>query len=293
MRRFALAPIAAVLLLTACGDEGSSTDTTAGADTTAAGSAVTQPDATKPSVSLPAELPTELQITDLTDGSGPEAIVGDTVVVHYVGVRSADGVEFDNSYDRGEPYDVLIGAGNVIEGWDTGLVGVRAGMRRQLDIPASMAYGDQGAGEVIRPGDAITFVIDVVAVLATSDAADEPQVEVEGADNVEVIAITDLVDGTGVAPTEGDQVAIRLIAYRADTGEKLDTTWGAPPLVFSWTVDTDAYPGLVAAVKDMKVGGRRLVQIPFMLMFDGLGNEQLGLPASIDLTVVVDLVAVF
>ena len=290
MRRLALAPLAAVLLLAACGDAEPSTG---GADTT--GAAVTTPDtlATKPSVDLPAELPTELQITDLIDGSGPEAAVGDTVVVNYVGVRSADGVEFDNSYDRGQPYDVLIGAGNVIEGWDTGLVGVRAGMRRQLDIPASMAYGDQGAGDTIRPGDAITFIIDVVAVLPTSDAADEPQVEVKPADNVEVIAITELVDGTGPAPTEGDTVAIRLIAYDAQTGEKLDSTWGAPPLVFAWTVDTDAYRGLVAAVKDMKVGGRRLVQIPFMLMFDGQGNAQLGLPASIDLTVVVDLVAVY
>lgn len=292
MRRLALAPLAAVLLLSACGDAESSSDTAA-ADTTAAGSTVTVPGLVKPTVSLPAELPTELQITDLSDGSGPEAAVGDTVLVHYVGVRSADGVEFDNSYDRGEPFDVVIGEGRVIEGWDTGLVGVRAGMRRQLDIPAAMAYGDQGAGDVIRPGDAISFVLDVVAVLPASNAADEPQVQVDPADNVDNIAITDLVDGTGAAPKEGDQVAIRLVAYRADTGERLDSTWGAPPLVFSWSVDTDAYPGLVAAAEDMKVGGRRLVQIPFMLMFDGQGNSRLGLPASIDLTVVVDLVAVF
>lgn len=278
--------------MTACGDAKSS-DGTAAADTTAAATGETAPAPAKPTVSLPSELPTELQITDLIEGTGPEAAVGDGVLVHYVGVRSADGVEFDNSYDRGEPFEVLIGAGKVIEGWDTGLVGVRTGMRRQLDIPASMAYGEQGAGDVVRPGDAISFVIDVVAVLPTSDAADEPHVEVKPAANVDVIAITEIVEGTGATTKEGDRVAIRLVAYSAETGERLDSTWGAPPLTFSLTADTDAYPGLVAAVKDMKVGGRRLVQIPFLLMFDGQGNSQLGLPASIDLTVVVDLVAVY
>jgi cyclophilin family peptidyl-prolyl cis-trans isomerase/FKBP-type peptidyl-prolyl cis-trans isomerase len=117
----------------------------------------------KPEVQIPDETPTELVITDLVAGSGPPAQVGDTVVVNYVGVRSEDGFEFDNSYDRGQPYPVTLGTGSVIPGWDQGLVGAQAGMRRQLDIPASLAYGDAGSGD-IRPGDALTFVIDVVAV---------------------------------------------------------------------------------------------------------------------------------
>ena len=118
----------------------------------------------KPEVQLPETLPTELVITDLVEGEGEPAKAGDTVTVNYVGVRSEDGTEFDNSYDRGQPYPVTLGQGSVIQGWDEGLIGAKAGGRRQLDIPAAMAYGDAGAGEVIQPGDALTFVIDVVSI---------------------------------------------------------------------------------------------------------------------------------
>jgi peptidylprolyl isomerase len=126
----------------------------------------TTPD--KPEVVIPENLPTELVVTTLVEGDGPAAAEGDTVLVHYVGVRSQDGTEFDNSYDGGSPFPVVLGTGEVIAGWDEGLVGARAGERRQLDIPADLAYGDAGAGEVIRPGDALTFVIDVLEVTSAS-----------------------------------------------------------------------------------------------------------------------------
>jgi cyclophilin family peptidyl-prolyl cis-trans isomerase len=134
-----------------------------GSDPTAAGTTL-PPSPDKPEVEIPAELPTELVITDITEGTGEPAKAGDTVTVNYVGVRSADGTEFDNSYDRGSPFPVTLGAGQVIPGWDEGLIGVKQGGRRQLDIPADLAYGDQGAGDVIQPGDALSFVVDVVSI---------------------------------------------------------------------------------------------------------------------------------
>ncbi|MFP5489539.1 MAG: FKBP-type peptidyl-prolyl cis-trans isomerase [Acidimicrobiia bacterium] len=118
----------------------------------------------KPEVELPAETPTELQVTTLVEGDGPEAADGDSVTVHYVGVLSEDGTEFDNSYDSERPFSVVLGSGSVIDGWEQGLVGVQAGERVQLDIPADLAYGDTGSGDIIQPGDAISFVIDVLAV---------------------------------------------------------------------------------------------------------------------------------
>lgn len=124
---------------------------------------VTFPVPDKPEVKLPAELPTELVINDLVTGEGPAAQVGDTVQVHYIGVISATGEVFDNSYDKGTPFPVTIGTTRVIAGWTEGLVGVQAGTQRQLDIPADLAYGDQGNGS-IQPGDAISFVIDVMSV---------------------------------------------------------------------------------------------------------------------------------
>ena len=125
--------------------------------------AVTVPTPPKPEVVIPAELPTELVITDLVEGTGEGAQVGDTVVVHYVGVRSEDGVEFDNSYDGGATFPVVLGEGRVIPGWEQGLIGAKSGGQRQLDIPSELAYGDADRG-TIRPGDALTFVIDVVSV---------------------------------------------------------------------------------------------------------------------------------
>jgi cyclophilin family peptidyl-prolyl cis-trans isomerase/FKBP-type peptidyl-prolyl cis-trans isomerase len=140
----------------------------------------------KPSVALPAEDPTELVVIDVTAGEGRAAEIGDTVVFDYVGVLSADGSEFDNSYDRGAPLTVTIGTTGLITGFTQGLIGVQAGMVRQLDIPASLAYGDTGAGGLIPPGAAISFVLDIRSVEAPltlgeqADPADCPPVDGSG-----------------------------------------------------------------------------------------------------------------
>ena len=157
---------ASCFVLAACGDDDDRLPVldTSPTEPPASEAPTTTIDSGKPDVSLPAELPTELVVTDLTTGTGEPAKKGDSITVHYVGVRSEDGTEFDNSYDRGQPYTLTLGEGGVIAGWDEGLIGAKAGGRRQLDIPASLAYGDQGAGEVIKPGDALTFVIDVVSI---------------------------------------------------------------------------------------------------------------------------------
>lgn len=118
----------------------------------------------KPTVSIPTTPPTELKVTTLTDGSGPKAAAGDLVRVYYVGVLSKDGTEFDSNYAKGSTFDLTVGIGSVIKGWDQGLVGVQAGGRYQLDIPAALAYGAAGQGQI--PADApLTFVVDVMAVV--------------------------------------------------------------------------------------------------------------------------------
>ena len=108
--------------------------------------------------------PTELQIIDLEEGIGPEAVAGKTVAVHYVGVAFSSGEEFDSSYDRGDPLVFPLGAHRVITGWDTGLVGMKVGGRRRLVIPPQLAYGDRGAGGAIGPGETLIFVCDLVGV---------------------------------------------------------------------------------------------------------------------------------
>jgi peptidylprolyl isomerase len=119
----------------------------------------------KPEVDFPGgEPPADLEIKDLWEGEGAEAKSGDNVSVHYVGVAFSTGEEFDSSWNRGTPLQFPLGAGRVISGWDQGLQGMRVGGRRQLTIPAHLAYGDRGAGAAIAPGEALIFVCDLVAV---------------------------------------------------------------------------------------------------------------------------------
>jgi peptidylprolyl isomerase len=120
---------------------------------------------TKPEVSIPDEAaPTELVIDDLEVGDGDEAKAGQTVSVHYVGVAWSTGQQFDASWDRGQPFSFGLGAGQVIQGWDKGVAGMKVGGRRRLTIPASMGYGDRGAGGAIKPGETLVFVVDLLGV---------------------------------------------------------------------------------------------------------------------------------
>jgi peptidylprolyl isomerase len=119
----------------------------------------------KPEIDRPeGAAPSELQVTDLTVGSGAAAAPGQLVTVHYVGVAHSTGEEFDASWNRGEPLRFPLGAGQVIAGWDQGVAGMRVGGRRQLVIPPHLGYGDRGAAGVIKPGETLIFVVDLLEV---------------------------------------------------------------------------------------------------------------------------------
>jgi peptidylprolyl isomerase len=119
----------------------------------------------KPEIDFPdGPPPTDLEITDITEGDGTEATAGSTVSVHYVGVAHSSGEQFDASYDRGSPLDFRLGVGQVIKGWDDGVQGMKVGGRRKLVIPSHLGYGDRGAGGVIKPGETLIFVVDLLEV---------------------------------------------------------------------------------------------------------------------------------
>nr|WP_239092122.1 FKBP-type peptidyl-prolyl cis-trans isomerase [Streptomyces sp. SID14478] len=106
-----------------------------------------------------------MEIVEIWEGDGPEAKAGDYVKVHYVGVAFSTGEEFDASWNRGNPLEFQLGAGQVIQGWDKGVQGMKVGGRRKLTIPAHLAYGERGAGGgVIAPGETLIFVCDLVSV---------------------------------------------------------------------------------------------------------------------------------
>ena len=109
-------------------------------------------------------IPFELGIDDLVEGEGEEASKGSKVSVHYVGVAFSTGDEFDASWNRGEPFEFKLGAGQVIPGWDAGVEGMKVGGRRKLTIPSAMAYGARGAGGVIKAHEPLVFVVDLLSV---------------------------------------------------------------------------------------------------------------------------------
>ena len=112
----------------------------------------------------PGSPPSVLVKQDIVKGTGATANPGDTVTVQYVGVRFRDGQQFDASWDRGQPFTFPLGAGQVIQGWDQGVVGMKVGGRRQLTIPSDLGYGAQGSPPDIAPNETLIFVIDLKKV---------------------------------------------------------------------------------------------------------------------------------
>jgi len=131
-----------------------------GATTPASGPLSKEPTVTRPTGAPP----TTLVKRDLIVGSGPEAKPGQSVTVNYVGVLYSTGKVFDASWKRHEPFSFSLGRGQVISGWDQGIAGMKVGGRRELTIPAPLAYGARGSPPAIPPNAALVFVVDLLAV---------------------------------------------------------------------------------------------------------------------------------
>jgi FKBP-type peptidyl-prolyl cis-trans isomerase len=105
----------------------------------------------------------QLKMDDIKVGTGPEAVSGKTITVNYLGTLP-DGKKFDSSYDRKEPFTFVLGAGQVIKGWDQGFAGMKVGGKRKLTIPPEMGYGSRGAGGVIPPNATLIFEVELLRV---------------------------------------------------------------------------------------------------------------------------------
>lgn len=250
--------------------------------------------ADKPEVEIPAAAPTELVRTVVEEGSGEEAAVGDTVIVDYIGVRSSDGLPFDNSYDRGQPFPVVLGEGGVIQGWDDGLIGSTSGERVQLDIPAAQAYGETARSNIICANENLSFVIDIRAVVKAVDPADEPTepgVDLSPAPGVDDTVFEDLVEGDGDVLADGDTAVLRYVTFLGDSGDMLESNWDGEPLQVVY--GENLLPGLFEGLDGMSVGGRRAITVPPVDAYGEAGQPDAGLPADTDLIYVVDLLGTY
>jgi peptidylprolyl isomerase len=164
------------ILIAGCGSSSETSTITIGAENkgdnklitaasaTAAKTPASGPLATKPTVeACKGPKPTKLETKDLVVGTGKEAKKGSKVSVNYVGVLCSNGKEFDSSWKRKEPFEFTLGEGCVIPGWDKGIVGMKEGGRRELTIPAELAYGKTGTA-AIPANEALIFVVDMLKV---------------------------------------------------------------------------------------------------------------------------------
>lgn len=196
----------------------------------------------------------ELQINDAAAGEGPAVKPGDRVRVHYTG-RLTDGKVFDSSVTRGQPFEFNVGAGEVIRGWDEGIVGMRKGGRRTLTIPPEMGYGERGVGPI--PGNA-TLVFDI-ELLDIVEVPPEGDLEVE-----EVLA------GEGPEAEGGKIVRVHYIGRLTD-GKVFDESFSrGEPIEFPLGAGM-VIPGWEMGISGMKKGGKRRLTIPYNLAYGAQG----------------------
>ena len=242
----------------------------------------------------PCTLPTELVVTEVKPGSGHEATAGDTVIVDYTGMRSEDGFVFDTSYMRNMPIDFVLGTGGVIQGWDQGFLGAQAGQTLKLDIPTELAYGDNPPTSDIRPGDALTFVAEVRAIVPATTLEDAPlDVAVEPSIGATEVTTVDVTVGEGAPLTDGQTAIVHMLLVRGDNEVVLFNTWERnDPIQIVMDVGY-TLPGIFEGIQGMNVGGMRVISMPPDMAFGPEGETSLGLPAATDLIVVAEVVGAY
>ncbi|HEY0390752.1 MAG TPA: FKBP-type peptidyl-prolyl cis-trans isomerase [Solirubrobacterales bacterium] len=157
--------LCAALAIAVAGCGGGSDSSSESTESGSAAEASNTDTSKKPVVTVPQGVsPKKFAYKDIVEGSGAAAKSGDKVTVQYVGVGFDTEKEFDSSWSRNEPFPFTLGGGEVIKGWDQGVEGMKEGGRRELVIPASLAYGPAGSPPKIGPNETLIFVIDLLKV---------------------------------------------------------------------------------------------------------------------------------
>ena len=247
-----------------------------------------------PQALRPCTPPTELGVQTIHPGVGPAATAGDTLIVDYTGVRSVSGEMFDSSYLRGIPLDFVLGRGGVIAGWDQGLLGTQAGQVVKLDVPGDLAYGDTPPSEDIQPGDALTYVVEVRAVVPPVSEADAPLgLVVTPSTGAKALGIVDVTVGNGATVASGDTAVVHMLLVRGDNLTVLLNTWKRSDPLQIVVAEGQSLPGLIEGIQGAKVGGTRVLTLPPDLAFGPEGEPGLGLPAGQDLIIVAEVFGVY
>jgi FKBP-type peptidyl-prolyl cis-trans isomerase len=252
--------------------------------------------------------PEFVSLVDLIEGIGELHYEGDPVTVQYVGYDYETHKKFASSWDEGKPFKFTLGKGEVIPGWEEGLVELENGDSRELVVPPDETEGAFPKG--IPQGHAAIFVVEAVptkpveeqkskpappkppkeAKTSTGQKKTKPKVEVPSGPPPKKLEIKDLEEGSGPAAKPGDEVTVQYVGVTYKTGKQFDASWdrGEP---FTFELGSgEVIPGWEEGIKGMKPGGRRELIIPPEL---GYGYQRNGsIPPGSTLIFIVDLVSV-
>ena len=206
--------------------------------------------------------PSGLQYEDTEVGTGAEAKAGQHVHVHYTGWLYNDGVQgakFDSSRDRNDPFAFSLGAGQVIKGWDQGMVGLKENGKRQLTIPGDLAYGKAGAGDDIPPDATLKFDVKLIKL-----------------DRIESKI---LVEGKGDGAVGGDSCEVNYILTDAD-GKKIDSSYDRNQTLPVTIGRSQLITGFTAGLMGMKQGEKRKITIPYQFAYGEKGRPPVIAPKA-------------
>jgi peptidylprolyl isomerase len=320
MRRTLLTVTSLALVAAACSGDDS---TTAGVDDTAhSPTGLTVPDVGDrcettpdpadyldrdiPAAIRPCEIPAELDKQVVRAGSGHSSEPGDAVIFHATLIRAEDGAVNDSSWITGRPVELsAVGRGSAATaGLELGLVGVQAGELFRLDVPSELGFGDEppvGGQGVIQPDDALTYIIEVLAVTPQLVPADAPlDLSVATSDGAQDLTVDDLIIGDGKVVEEGDTVVVAVLLARGDNLSIFFNSWnqGSPlliPLDESLMEGDEPITvrGIFDGLQGARVGGRRVMTMPPGLAWGDGGQPALGLPPATDLIVIADVLGAY
>ncbi len=234
-----------------------------------------------------------LQYSDLAVGTGDAPQQGSVVVVEYTGWLQSNSRMFDSSFNGHKPFSFVIGTGNVIPGWDEGVMSMREGGKRQLVIPADLGYGQRGAPPEIPGGSTLVFDVELLDVKAPRPGPPETFQKVAEKDLSKTpsgLQYHDFVVGTGAQPEPGQKVSVEYTGWLPD-GTRFDSSWlRNDPIQFPLGKGR-VIKGWDEGVSTMKIGGKRQLVIPFDLAYGEKGRPP-KIPAKSTLIFEVELVGV-
>jgi peptidylprolyl isomerase len=255
------------------------------------------------------EPPRELKAEVLSEGDGAKTKKGDALQVNYLGQTWVADKPFDNSFDRKQPLDLTLGAGDVIPGWEQGLEGQKVGSRVELSIPPDLGYGDQAKGEEIPANSTLVFVVDILKATTLPASATGTEAAQENSDLPKVGTNTDgkapsvtfpksdppaelvsnyVLEGEGDVIKATDSVVVKYEAYLWKDAKKFDSTYQQGKTQ-TFPLAQVTLKGLKDGLVGKKLGSRVLLVIPPDQGFSD--QEQQGIPKNSTLVFTADLLA--